>query len=351
VTVNDPVVFVVVVNWNGRKHLETCLGSLDRQSYTCRRVLLVDNGSTDGSVAFVRDRFPEVEIIANERNLGFCRANNQGLRRAVAAGAPYAVLLNNDTETDPGWLEALVRAADRLPQAGALASKMLMFDRRDIVNSTGLCCSAIGCAWDRGFGQPDGPVWNEPATVIGASGGAFFVRTAALDRVGYLPRFDIYGEDLDLSLRLWNAGYTIEYVPAAVVYHKFSATMATSANRYRRAYLSGRNRLCVVMRQFPIRHVLRLYPRLLRAEAKAIGRPIKDGEWWKARAELCAIMAAALYKPVAVVERIRAVSAGRGRCRFWHMIDETVDFFPGTQIPIVQTGSSDTADDVAEDGL
>jgi len=184
VTVNDPVVFVVVVNWNGRKHLETCLGSLDRQSYTCRRVLLVDNGSTDGSVAFVRDRFPEVEIIANERNLGFCRANNQGLRRAVAAGAPYAVLLNNDTETDPGWLEALVRAADRLPQAGALASKMLMFDRRDIVNSTGLCCSAIGCAWDRGFGQPDGPVWNEPATVIGASGGAFFVRTAALDRVG-----------------------------------------------------------------------------------------------------------------------------------------------------------------------
>ncbi len=334
--VTEPTVWVIVVNWNGREHLETCLGSLERQTYPARRVVLVDNGSSDGSVAFVRERFPDVEVIENRRNLGFCEANNQGLRRSIDAGAQYAALLNNDTETDRRWLEELVQAAERSPRAGALASKMLLFDRRDTINSTGLCCSIIGCAWDRGFGQPDGPEWDEPAEVVGASGGAFFVRTAALERVGLLPRFSIYLEDLDLSLRLWNAGYTIEYVPTAVVYHKFSATMASPRNQYRRAYLNARNRLRVLMRQFPIRHWLRIWARVARAEAKAIGRPVKDGEWWKARAEMCALLAAIAYKPAALVERVRAALDGRGRCRFWHLIDESVDFFSGAQLPTIE---------------
>jgi len=333
---NDPNVWVIVVNWNGREHLETCFGSLERQTYAARHVLLVDNGSSDGSVEFVRERFPHVEIIENTRNLGFCDANNQGLRRAIEAGAQYAVLLNNDTEADPRWLEELVRAAEQSPQTGALASKMLFFDRRDTINSTGLCCSVIACAWDRGFGEPDGPQWAEPAEVIGASGGAFFVRTAALERTGLLPRFGIYLEDLDLSLRLWNAGYTVEYVPAAVVYHKFSATMASPRNRYRRAYLNARNRFRVLIRQFPARYWPRIWVRVVRAEAKAIGRAIKDGEWWKVRAEVCALLVAGLYKPMALVERVRAALDGRGRCRFWHFIDQTVDFFPGARLPATQ---------------
>jgi GT2 family glycosyltransferase len=327
--VNDPMVWVIVVNWNGREHLETCLDSLEGQTYAARHVLFVDNGSSDGSVEFVRDRFPNVEILANVKNLGFCDANNQGLRLAMEAGAPYAVLLNNDTETDLRWLEELVGAAERLPEAGVLASKMLLFDKRDTMNSAGLCCSVIGCGWDRGFGEPDGPKWDEPAQVIGACGGAFFVRTAALARTGLLPRFGIYLEDLDLSLRMWNAGYTIEYVPTAVVYHKFSATMASKSNRYRRAYLNARNRLQVLMRQFPMKYCWRIWTRLARAEIRAVGRPILDGEWWKARAEICAILAAGLRKPAALVERCRAVASGRGTCRFWHLIDETVDFFPG----------------------
>jgi len=346
----DGQVWVIVVNWNGIEHLETCLGSLERQTYTSHHVLLVDNGSSDGSAAFVKERFPHVEVIENERNLGFCRANNQGLRRAIDAGADYAVLLNNDTEADPRWLEELVRAAEQSPQVGALASKMLLFDRRDTINSTGLCCSIIGCAWDRGFGRPDGLPWDEPAEVIGASGGAFFVRTVALDRTGLLPRFDIYLEDLDLSLRLWNAGYTIEYVPTAVVYHKFSATMGSPRNRYRRAYLNARNRFQVLMRQFPIRHALRIWARFVRAEAKAIGRPVRDGEWWKVRAELCALLAAGVHKPAALVERVRAIVQGRGRCRFWHLIDQTVDFFPSAQLPVGSENAGRT-DDSAEGGI
>jgi GT2 family glycosyltransferase len=314
------------------EHLETCLGSLDRQTYAARHVLFVDNGSSDGSVEFVQKRFPRIEIIENQQNLGFCDANNQGLRRAIESGAQYAVLLNNDTETDPRWLEA---------------SKMIFFDRRDTINSTGLCCSIIGCAWDRGFGEPDGPEWAEPAEVIGASGGAFFVRTAALERTGLLPRFGIYLEDLDLSLRLWNAGYTIAYVPTAVVYHKFSATMASPRNRYRRAYLNARNRFLVLIRQFPARHWPRIWVRVVRAEAKAIGRPIKDGEWWKARAEVCALLVAGLYKPIALLERVRAALDGRGRCRFWHLIDQSVDFFPGAGLSTTQPTAAER-DSVAE---
>jgi len=95
------------------------------------------------------------------------------------------------------------------------------------------------------------------------------------------------------------------------------------------------------MRQFPLRHWPRIWVRVVRAEAKAIGRPIKDGQWWKARAEVCALLVAGLYKPMALVERIRAALDGRGRCRFWHLIDQTIDFFPGAYLPATQPAAAE----------
>ena len=325
----SPNVSVVVINWNGRRFLERCFDSLHELDYAAVNLVLVDNGSQDGSVEFVTARYPDVTILANRTNVGFCRACNQGLREALRDGLPYVVLLNNDTEVDRRWISELVNAAEQHPHAGALSSKILFMEHRNIINSTGLCCSIIGNAWDRGIGQPDDERWSKPDRVLGVSGGALFLRTDALRRVGLLPHFDIYLEDMDLSLRLWNAGYEIMYVPTAVLYHHFSATMGEPKNMWRKEYLNARNRFRLIMRQFPLSKLPSIAARLAKYEAKALGRPIKQREYWKTRAEFAALLSAILYVPDAIVERCRQLVSGRWRCRFWDMIDKERGFFEG----------------------
>ena len=329
----SPNVYVVVINWNGRAFLQRCFDSLHDLDYTPVKLILVDNGSTDGSVEFVKQTYPDVRIIANPRNVGFCRGCNQGLRLAIQDNVPYVVLLNNDTEVDKRWLSELVSVAEQNARVGALSSKILFLEHRNIINSTGLCCSIIGNAWDRGIGQPDGEPWNKQAKVLGASGGALFLRTDAVRKVGLLPHFDIYLEDMDLSLRLWNAGYEILYVPTAVVYHHYSATMGIGANLWRKQYLNARNRFRLIMRQFPLSKFPSIKLNLLKCEVKALGRPIKDREYWKTWAEILAMLAAVVYIPDAIAERCKQIVSGRWRCRFWHMIDRERGFFEGFVLP------------------
>jgi len=288
----------------------------------------------------VKERYPDVKIVANRTNLGFCRACNQGLREAIKDGARYVVLLNNDTEVDKCWLSELVKAAEDNPGVGALSSKILFMEHRNIVNSTGLCCSVIGKAWDRGIGRPDGEEWDEPAPVLGVSGGALFLRTDAVERVGLLPKFDIYLEDMDISLRLWDAGYEIRYVPTAVLYHHFSATMGEKKNMWRKEFLNARNRFRLIMRQFPLSKFPTIAVNLVKYEAKAVGRPIKERKYWKSWAEVAAIAAAIAFVPDAVVERFKRLVSDRWRCRFWDMIDKERGFFQGFKLPDASSGVS-----------
>ena len=329
----QPYVSVAVINWNGRRFLERCFDSLHRLDYPSAQLVLVDNGSDDGSVEFVRERYPRVKIIANEKNVGFCRACNQGLVEAIKSGTRYVVLLNNDTEVDSRWLSELVKAAEENAQLGALSPKIMFMEPRNFINSTGLCCTIIGNGWDRGIGQPDGAEWNRPAAIIGVSGCALFLRTEAVRKVGMLPHFDIYLEDMDICLRLWNAGYEIMYVPTAVLYHHFSATMSDKANVLRKEYLNARNRFRLILRQFPLAQFPRIVLNLVKWEARAVGSPIKRRDYRKALAEILAIFATVLYVPDAMVERFRQLAYGRWRCRFWHMVDTKRGFFEGFELP------------------
>jgi GT2 family glycosyltransferase len=344
-----PYVCVVVINWNGRRFLTRCFDSLHSLDYPSVGLILVDNGSEDGSVELVKERYPDVKIVANPTNLGFCRACNQGIREAINDGARYVVLLNNDTEVEERWLSELVKAAEARPGVGALSSKILFMEHRNIVNSTGLCCSVIGNAWDRGIGQPNGEHWDEPTAVLGASGGALFLRTDAVKKVGPLPKFGIYLEDMDISLRLWDAGYEIRYVPTAVLYHHFSATMGEKKNVWRKEFLNARNRFRLIMRQFPISRLPSIAANLLKYEAKAVGRPIKERKYWKSRAEIAAIVAAIAYVPDAVVERCKRLLSGRWRCKFWDMIDKERGFFEGFTLPDSSSGVS--PNDAAQSGV
>jgi len=143
-------VSVIILNWNGKHHLERCLSSVLEQTYSNFEVILVDNGSTDGSVEFVRGRFPEVRIIWNEENLGFAAGNNAAI---IATRGDYVATLNNDTQVDPHWLSELVNAAETTPKVGMCASKMLFLHQPDMINSTRISVDKAGIAWDRRGGE------------------------------------------------------------------------------------------------------------------------------------------------------------------------------------------------------
>ena len=131
---SEPLVSVIIPNWNGSVHLPTCLGSLRRQTYTRFETIVVDNGSQDGSLSLLAGDYPEVRTVALDRNEGFAGGVNAGIR---SAGGHIVALLNNDTETDPDWIAELVMAMHRHPQAGMIACKILLFDRRDTLHAAG----------------------------------------------------------------------------------------------------------------------------------------------------------------------------------------------------------------------
>ncbi|MCO6451692.1 MAG: glycosyltransferase family 2 protein [Caldilineales bacterium] len=213
---------VIIPNWNGARHLRVCLDSLRRQTHPDFEVIVVDNGSTDESRSMLREEFPEVKVLAFDDNYGFVIASNRG---AQMAAADVVVMLNNDTEAEPGWLAALCQALEENPQAGAAASKMLLFDRRNILHSAG---DMLGPdfmprnrgVWEIDHGQYDADVW-----VFGPCGGAAAYRRALWEELGgFDESLYMYLEDVDLAWRAHQAGWKTLFAPEARVYHHLSAT-------------------------------------------------------------------------------------------------------------------------------
>ncbi|MFO7976821.1 MAG: glycosyltransferase family 2 protein [Candidatus Hydrogenedentota bacterium] len=330
-TMPEPLVYVLIINWNGREHLADCFDSLLAGTYRHCRFVLIDNNSDDDSIAFIAQNYddPRVEILALPENMGWSGGNNRGIERSLGAGADYVFLLNNDTATAPDAIERLVAVAESKPECGALAPKMVLFDTPYLLNSVGIECSIIGSSWDIGVGRIDGPKWAAPRKVLGVCGGAMFIRSKALREAGLLPDFQIYLDDLDLCLRIWNAGYTIWNCPEAVVRHKFSATMGEGKRLRQKYYLNTRNRMRLVLRNFPSSKMHWILPKMVLGEAKSIGRGILDGEYWKLWAHTKAWGASLAYLP----EARRARKQFGASARFWDQIRHDRLFFPGVELP------------------
>lgn len=242
---DTPTVSVVIINWNGKEHLARCLASLEAQTYRDFETIVVDNGSTDGSVAFVRERFPAIRLICNDRNLGFARANNQGI--AMARGR-YIALLNNDTQTEPQWLEALIHAAETHPEIGAFAPLVLFNDRRDTVDSAGLKVSVLGHGIQNLLGEHVERVGGV-CEVFGVSATAALFRRELLQDVGLFDEdYFIYYEDVDLAWRARLRGWRSFLVPQAIVYHAHSATVGRGSPFKKRLLM--RNRLWTVAKDY-----------------------------------------------------------------------------------------------------
>lgn len=220
-----PRVAILLVNWNGLADTQACLASLQKATYPNAFVVVVDNGSTDGSVPALRAAFPEITLVEAGENLGFVGGNNLALDRAWALGAQYALLLNNDTEVDPGFLEPLVEAAEADPRVGIVGPTIYFYGQPTVIWSAG---GAID--WGRGvthmlgLNEPEqGQFGAAPRPVDFVTGCALLIKREVVAQVGPLdPRFFAYFEEVEWCARVTRAGYRCLHEPRSRLWHKIT---------------------------------------------------------------------------------------------------------------------------------
>ena len=308
----SPLASVVIPNWNGLAHLSTCLEALRAQTYPHLEVIFVDNASSDGSQDFMTREYPEVRLLALDRNLGLTGGNNLGFR---AASGEILISLNNDTEAEPGFVESLVAALLDHPEAGMAAAKMRLFDRRDTLHSAGDGYGVDGIPFNRGVWQRDEGQFDLPGWIFGGCGGAVGYRRAMLDQVGLFDEsFFMYCEDVDLNWRSQLAGWKCWYAPEALVYHKLSATGGGPVA----SYYTGRNTLWVIAKNYPGALLRKYWTHVLRAQWAVSYAAVRAWRGRAARARLRGQLAGFLGWPRMMSKR-RTVQASQ------RVTDEYID--------------------------
>ncbi len=253
----SPQVTVVVPNWNGIKWLDNCLEALNQQDATEFSTLCVDNGSTDGSVAFIKKNYPHVDLVSLSTNTGFANAVNVGIERATT---PFIALLNADTQACPDWLSTLVARMQKLPpDVVAISSQMLRMDDRDRLDDAGDDLSWYGAATKRGHNQPFTNFDEEEEVFSPCAGAALYRREFLLKAGCFDSDFFAYLEDVDLGVRGRMMGYRYHYLPSAKVLHKGHGS-EIHHNRY--VELVTCNRLLLFAKNIPasllLRHAARI---------------------------------------------------------------------------------------------
>jgi len=264
---------VVIPNWNGREFLPACLSALRIQTYRDFELVLVDNHSTDDSVALAREHYPEAKVVLLDENFGFAKAMNAGFREAEGE---LVACLNNDTEASPQWLGELVACIDRHPRAAAIASKMLDLRNPRLLDGAGDILTRYLRAYPRGRGEADTGQYDAEIEVFGASGGASLWRAEALRELeGFDEDLFAYYEDVDLSFRARLAGYECWYAPLAVVLHAGGASSAPAAAEFRH-YHAVRNRWSMIVKDAPAGLLWRSSPRIAAAELFSVARALRE---------------------------------------------------------------------------
>ncbi len=242
-------VSIIILSWNGKDLLHDCLLSVLSQSYQDLEVLVVDNGSSDGTAEMLEADFPRVRLLRQQSNRGFCAGNNIAIEEC---SGELLLLLNNDAELDRCFVETMVAAADEYPETGMFAARVMMFDRREVFDSTGLLVYPDGICRSRGWLEKDLGQYDRDEEVLGPNGCAAVYRREMLDDVGLFDEaYFAYLEDLDLVLRGQLRGWSCRYVAAATVYHKKS--MTSGYHSAFKAFLVERNRIWNALKLFPRR--------------------------------------------------------------------------------------------------
>ncbi len=261
-------VSVVIVNYNGCRYLERCLGALARQTRPVDEILVVDNASADSSAEWVTAHSPDVRLIMAERNLGFAAGNNLGIR---TARGDWVATLNNDTEVEPDYIEKLVGAVEE--QGFDMgAPLMLEFERRDRIDAAGIELDWAGFAWNCQKGQPANAA-GETREVWGPCAGAALYRRSMLNRIGIFDEdFFAFYEDVDLAWRARRAGYRCLLVPQARVYHVHGGSFRHGSPQ--KLFLLARNRWWTLFKNYGRAGIAWRWPLLLAVDFLALVRAL-----------------------------------------------------------------------------
>ena len=309
-----PDVSVIIVTWNGRRHLDACLDAVAAQKGVSLEAVLVDNASTDGTVDHVRGRHPAVRIVALRENRGFAGGNNAGV---AVARAPVVAFLNNDTIADPGWLRALVGGLDRASGFALATSRIVYMHDPQIIDSAGDGYLRAGGAFKRLHGMPSAEA-AEPLEVFGVCGAACLMPKSLFDELGGFDEdFFASHEDVDLSYRARLRGYRVRYVPDAIVRHQGSATLGRQSTRA--VYYGQRNLEWVYLQNSPAWILFRTAPGHLAYNVAAAVHFARAGQglaFIRAKGAALVALPATLRKRAAV-QRTRRVAAGE----IWRVLE------------------------------
>ena len=252
-------VSVVIPNFNGIAFLDSVLASLEGQTLSNFEVILVDNGSTDGSCSFVTANYPWVHLIELSENFGFCGAVNAGIR---AAKAPYVLLLNNDTEVKEDFVEEMLAAIRRHKNAFSCGARMVQYHDRDRLDDVGNYYCALGWSFARGRGK-DIHAYETEDKIFSACAGAAIYRKKIIEKIGYFDEEHFaYLEDTDIGYRARIYGYENWYAPKAIVYHVGSGTSGSRYNQFKTRY-SSRNNIYLIYKNMPFFQIVLNLPFLL----------------------------------------------------------------------------------------
>jgi GT2 family glycosyltransferase len=270
---------VVIPNLNGGTELIEAVGSLVAQTIR-PRIIVVDNASTDDSIARLSKKHPDVEIIFNSKNLGYAGGVNPGFRRAIELDADYVAPFNDDAVADQDWLKQLVATLDKDEGVGVVACKVLRVDGKHL-DSTGDMYTNWGLPYPRGRGETDKGQYDNETHIFAASGAASLYRVSALKQVGLLDEdFFAYYEDVDLSFRLQLAGWKVRYEPRARVYHKIG--MTSSRIKGFTTYQTMKNLPLLLYKNVPQKYMWVVGRRFWVAHWLFFFRAITRGQGWPA---------------------------------------------------------------------
>lgn len=252
-------VTVIIPNYNGEKYLETCLNSLRKQTISNFDIILVDNGSSDGSVALIRQNYTEVKLIRLKENFGFSRAVNEGIKDAAT---PFVILLNNDTEVFDTFVEEMLKAIKRSENLFSCSARMISYSQRDKIDDAGNYYCALGWAFAKGKGKA-ADKFEKSYKIFSSCAGAAIYRKKIFDIIGYFDeKHFVYLEDVDVGYRSRIYGYENKYAPHAKVYHVGSGTSGSQYNSFKVKY-SSRNNVYLIYKNMPALQILINLPLLI----------------------------------------------------------------------------------------
>lgn len=304
------LVSVVIPNWNGKRFLAGCLDSLAQQSYAQLEIIVVDNGSADGSVEFLKESYPSVRLVTFPVNTGFSVAVNRGIRESRGE---FVALMNNDTVADSNWISEMVRAMREHPEIGSCGCKMLAYDDHSLIDGAGDGYRRGGLPGRIGHRELDSGQFDRKRYILGACGGAALYRRSLFEDIGLFDEdYFAYLEDVDLGLRAQSAGYKCLYVPSSIIYHLGCGTTGSGYHPLV-VKLSAQNNWNTIVKNIPGPLLLKFLPQIAYWQAYYLAVVIVRGgqliPWLHGSLRALLMLPRMISKRVAIASKRRVSTA------------------------------------------